>query len=132
MLDLGGLAIVGDTAEFGEQRCEMGDDLIVRDAIRGEDPVSIMQVATVVPKFEAEQIRHFAAGFLQNYLRGTCVPKLGSRTWVNIEIRFAISDQRNLKADRAAADRSREAEMRDYLLHPIARVISRDRDAHFF
>ena len=74
----------------------MFHDRGVRDAVRREYPIAVLQIGAVIAHFEAKKVCKAAASFLENYLRSAGVPKLGPRARVDVDVARPVSNEPDL------------------------------------
>ncbi len=74
----------------------MSNSGLVTAAICCQDSVAILQVGTIVTHLVAEKISKSTACFFEDDLRRAGIPKLGTRTWVNVDIASLFGDEPDL------------------------------------
>src|ERR1043165_3323652 len=108
--------------ELDEQRADARDDLIVRRAVRGDQPVAVQNVGRVVDERLAPEVCHAPARFREHGFRRASVPLLRLRREVDVEVCLTLDEQAHLDADRVALHFGADAERAHHRVQARAAV----------
>src|SRR5688500_19496687 len=118
-------------AEFCKQRSESIYDLFVRRAVRGDQPVAILNLRHIVVQRYAKQVSHSSTSFSQDQLRRASVPLFCSRRKMDVNVALLFDEQSDLYPNRATLYFFTKSETLNDLVHARTPVRSACRQTHF-